>query len=646
MVMCEANGSHRHVNQALCKMLGYTLDEMLSLSPRDITHPEDRDISGEAMRRLWSGDQPVVSLEKRYLHKDGRTVWSATSVSVVRDGQGAVLYALGQTHDITEAKRATEELDRARQQMEQRVADGIRELRDAKTLQEKIFTGLNDAVIVVDATLWVIIYCNPAVKRVFGYEPNEMLGRTTAFLFEDEAAYTNFGHMTRAKLDGGGGNFDIEYPRLRKDGTVIDGDHTVIEIRDEAGERTAYVGIIRDITERKQAQRALAERETLYSTIIDTTSEGCLRVSGDGMIEDVNEALCVLLGYSRDDLLGRVATDLVDDANRAILLRKFEQHKKVDQLSGDLALVAKDGRDVYFRINATTLKNPDDGSFQGVFVFLADVTEGRALQKQLIRAQKIEAVGVMAGGIAHDFNNIISGVLGHAFLARMDLPEGNRAHFNLAQIEEAGTRARDLVRELMAFGRQQESTRAPTLVGVVILEVLKLIGASVPSTIQVRNHISAQEDFILADANQIYQVLMNLCNNAVDAIGADQGAIDINLKRVEITEKDLQSGLGLEPGPHVLLSVTDDGCGMDTKTQDHIFDPFYTTKEVGSGTGLGLSAVHGIVKDHKGAVRVQSAPGKGTTFELFFPWLDEAAFRAEQEARAAEMAPTADEQGG
>jgi nitrogen-specific signal transduction histidine kinase/ActR/RegA family two-component response regulator len=245
--------------------------------------------------------------------------------------------------------------------------------------------------------------------------------------------------------------------------------------------------------------------------------------------------------------------------------------------------------------------------------------ERAALQEQLRQAQKMEAIGTLAGGIAHDFNNILAGILGYAELASLDIPEGSEAKYNLQQSIKSTYRAKDLVQQILAFSRQSKQERKPLDIRPIIKEALKMLRASLPSTIEIRQNIEADWGAIEADPTQIHQVLMNLCTNAAHAMSENGGVLEVSLTKFDMDAGTSGVNSEIEPGPYLKLRVSDTGSGMPPEILSRIFDPYFTTKETGKGTGLGLAVVHGIVKSHRGAITVSSEPGKGTTFDIYFP---------------------------
>ncbi len=247
----------------------------------------------------------------------------------------------------------------------------------------------------------------------------------------------------------------------------------------------------------------------------------------------------------------------------------------------------------------------------------AGIERRRRLEAQLVQAQKLESLGTLAGGIAHDFNNLLTSILGFCELATITAGDNAAVQSDLNEIRAAGLRARDLVAQILTFSRQHNVTLVPLELAEPVAEALKLIRASTPSTVELVVRLASGR--VLADSTQIQQVVVNLCNNAAHAIGGRPGRIEISLDRISVSDSLAGEVPNLQPGPALRLTVADNGCGMDAATLERVFDPFFTTKPPGEGTGLGLSIVQGIVSSHHGALRARSAPGQGTTFELFFP---------------------------
>ena len=264
-----------------------------------------------------------------------------------------------------------------------------------------------------------------------------------------------------------------------------------------------------------------------------------------------------------------------------------------------------------------------------------EAEEARAkLEAQLRQAQKMEAIGTLAGGIAHDFNNILAAIMGNTEMALLDVKKNSHVGQRLAQILKASDRARELVKQILSFSRRSEQEKRKVKISPIIKEALKLLRASLPATIEIRQEIVAESGALLADPIQIHQVLMNLCTNAAHAMREKGGVLEVSLTDMELGPDRLAQVPDLNPGPYLKLTVRDTGHGIPPEIIGRIFDPYFTTKEPGEGTGLGLAVVLGIVKSHGGAVQVESEPGVGTAFHLYFPKVEVAATEREESSRA------------
>jgi PAS domain S-box-containing protein len=398
-------------------------------------------------------------------------------------------------------------------------------------------------------------------------------------------------------------------------------------VRHIKGFSTMTLSANKMIHEPKPSENALKISEATLRSIFNTAPIGIGLVS-NRVIKQVNEKLCYMLGYSQEALTEKNVGMLYpcQDEFERVEREKESQFRQKGTGTIETQWKQKDG-DVIDVILSWAVINPEDASVE-TFTAL-DITdqkrageERRNLQRMLQQAQKMEAIGTLAGGIAHDFNNLLSPILIQTEIALMDLPSDSLIRLNLEDVLDAGNRARDLVRQILAFSRQGEEERIPIKVGSVVKDALKLLRATLPVTIEITQDITAASDMVLADSTQIHQILMNLCTNASQAMQEKGGVLQVGLHRVDLDASAAAVIPDLSPGAYLKLLVSDTGEGMDCNTLERIFDPYFTTKKNHGGTGMGLAVVHGIVKSYEGAITVNSHRGEGTTFGIYFPCLE------------------------
>ncbi|MBN2122888.1 MAG: PAS domain S-box protein [Deltaproteobacteria bacterium] len=380
-----------------------------------------------------------------------------------------------------------------------------------------------------------------------------------------------------------------------------------------------------EIREREETEKALGESEAKYRELVQNANSIILRMDVQGRVTFFNEFAQRFFGYTEQEILGRNVVG-------AIVPETETTGRDLAQMIRDIGVdperyetnenenIRKNGERVWVAWTNRAIRD-EQGNIVEILCIGNDMSERKRLEAELRQSQKMEAIGTLAGGIAHDFNNILAAIIGYTELASLDLEDRDKAGHHLVQVHKATNRAKDLVKQILTFSRQTDQERRPTDIGLIVKEALKLLRATLPTTIDIRQEIEAQSGPVEADPTQIQQVVMNLCANAAHAMSDGGGILEVRLAKV-VLERDFTAlHPPLKPGHHLKLTVADTGMGMTEDLIHRIFEPYFTTKETGQGTGLGLAVVHGIVAGHGGAITVESRPGKGSSFHVFFPLL-------------------------
>jgi len=403
--------------------------------------------------------------------------------------------------------------------------------------------------------------------------------------------------------------------------TVASGVYSFITLKfpvfNDKGEVYAVGGVAFDITERKQAEEALRESEERLSSIYNITGDiiFMLDVKGEGEynFNTVNPAFLSATGLKAESVIGKNVKEVIPDSSLELVLNKYAQaiEKKTT--------IRWEESSEYPTGKRTALVTIDpifsvDGICKKLVGIVHDITDRKNMEQKLVQSQKMESIGQLAGGIAHDFNNILYPIIGFTQLSQNDLPNEHPIQENLKDILDGAMRARDLVKRILLFSRQKEHQLEPTLLQPIIKESYKLLRSSIPVNIDLTLDLYDGEDYVLCDSTEIHEIILNLCTNAFHAILEDKGKIIISLK-----EQKPNPELNLSPGGYLCLSVMDNGIGVPEKIRDKIFEPYVTTKDVGKGSGLGLSVVFGIVKSYKGGINIESNSLEWTKFNIFLP---------------------------
>ncbi len=578
------------------EMLGYESHEItMSFETwKQLCHPDDfQPALDRVLAALRSREETKYETEFRMRAKDGSWVWILSRGNVVeRSADGAPLLMCGTDTNITERKQAEEALRTSELELRSmfRAAPvGICLLRD------RVFARVNTVM-----------------TRMFGYATEELIGRSARMLYESQEDYFRVGKMLNSgawKL----GSLSTELRCRRKDGSLINIILNVAAI-DPADPSAGYVAMAMDITERKQAEEALRANRQLLHTVISNAPVILYAIDREGTITLADGKGLAAFGFRSSEIQGQSG---------------YERFRKMPEvlthirrvLSGEefSAIIEAGGfvHDVHYAplLSAT-------GEVDGAITVAVDVTERKKLEEQLSQAQKMEAIGRLAGGIAHDFNNILSAIVGYSELTRLALPDDAKARSFVGEVLQASERAKELVQQILVFSRQSEEQPQPIIVTPVVKEALKLVRASIPSTIEISQSIQTKDTVVLADPTRIHQIVMNLCTNAYHAMMERGGVLGVSTQEIEQTAERPVLDPQIPPGHYFLLTVSDTGPGIHPAIRDKIFDPYFTTKEKDKGTGLGLAVVHGIVERFGGKVEVVSSPGMGAVFRVILPVIE------------------------
>jgi len=467
------------------------------------------------------------------------------------------------------------------------------------------------------------LYISPQIEAMLGFSADEWLGdpglvlkqlhpddreRVLAEVFESRDT---------------GKPFCSEYRLLARDGHIVWVRDEAIVMRDEAGRPCFMQGLLLDISEQKRKEEMLQKSESKFRTIFERVAVGIALVSIDGQLVESNPALREMLRYGAEELRNRVFNEFIhpEDAVIDVDLDQELIAGKRDHYQIEKRFVRKDGGVVWCQLNVSLVRG---GQEERPFTIcmVEDITERKRLETQFFQSQKMETIGRLAGGIAHDFNNLLTVIKGYTQLSLSHIQEGDPCRENIEEINAAAERAAELTNQLLTFSRRQILDMKVLDLNTIVRGLEKMTGRIIGEDIEMVTVLDDHLGRVKTDPSQIEQVILNLVVNARDAMPAG-GKLAIETANVVLDETYARTHIGVAPGSYVMLSVSDTGCGMSPEIKELIFEPFFTTKEEGKGTGLGLSTIYGIVKQSGGNIWVYSEPGRGTTFKVYLPRVEE-----------------------
>ncbi|MGE0084942.1 MAG: PAS domain S-box protein [Desulfococcaceae bacterium] len=608
------DNAFRYVNPKFAEIFGYSVSEILNTkSFHDLAHPDDLPYVEEQIRRRLSGEVKSIRYKFRGIKKSGETIHiEVFGSSIFFREKPAVT---GTLMDITERKHAEDAL----RESEKRYRLLFHNLSSGFALHEIILDEKGNPR---DCRFLEV---NPAFEKLTGLKADKLVGKT---VLEVMPGIESYWIETYAKVATTG-----EARHFENYSRELDRYYAVTAYRPEPGR---FATIFMDITDRKLAEQELNK----LAEAVSQASEGIVITGTDGCIIYVNPAFSHITGYSREELIGKNPRIFKSGHQDAAFYRDmWEIILAGRRWSGRLVNKRKDSTLFTAECSIAPVKNQDGNIVNFVWI-TRDISKELELEKRVAQAQKMEAIGSLAGGIAHDFNNILFPIMGFSEMLLLDIPPENPAHDSIRQILTAAERARDLVKQILAFSRQSNPEKMPVRIQPVLKEVLKLSRATIPSNIEITNNIQKDCGLVSADPVQVHQIAMNLITNAYHAVEKKGGSIHMELKEREFGEED-RPGPMMKAGKYLCLTVSDTGTGIDKAIISKIFDPYFTTKPMGKGTGMGLSVVHGIVKEYGGDIRVYSEVGKGTAFHVYLPLLEE--IKGERELHEIREYPTGSE---
>jgi len=638
----------RYVNNAAVELTGYSREEFAAMNFWDIVHPEHRELVKARGLARQQGDAPPRRYQFKIVRKDGAVRWIDFSAdSITFEGRPA---GIGAAFDITRQKQIEEELQASRARLEELVAQRTAELRESEERFRALAENSLDVIMRFDRS-FRHLYANPIVESQTGIPAREFIGKThrelgfpeelCAFWEEamDAVFRTGRTHRVEFQLPSRIWIDWLLIPETRPDGSVASvitaarditerkqaeeelrrhRDHLAELVEEATAElREANQQLNREIRERQRVEAALRQSEARYRSLYDNATIGLYRTTPDGRIELANPAMVRMLGFSSFEELAQRDVETVGFTEEFPRQRFKELLERQGEVIGlEYPMRRADGTLIWVRENARVVR-AEDGRIAYYEGTVEDTTQRRILEERLRQAEKMEALGTCAGGVAHDFNNLLMATRGAADLLAKQIGDNRAAQAELDIIRRAVARGAELANALLVFARRRALEMQEMQISQVVTELLPMLQRVLPENIAIES-FDQGAGTVRGDRGQLEQILMNLASNARDAMPRG-GTITIHTSSVSLEPGEKAERLGLPPGPYVKLSFRDTGVGMDPETQARAFEPFFTTKAPGSGTGLGLATVYGLVQQHGGAIQVESAVGVGTRVDIYLP---------------------------
>ncbi len=490
-------------------------------------------------------------------------------------------------------------------------------LRDTEKIFRPFVEAAPVAILLSDET-GKIVFLNAAAEKLYGYENEELFGKPVEVLIPERFRNTHVENRQKHVQNGHtrGMGTDINIWALCKDGTEFPADISLKHIT--INNQKFTICFIIDIRKHKQLEDALRNSEARYRRLFEDDLTGNFVIDPFGQITMCNLSFAKIFGFAtKHDVYGKNFFDFFSDPEiRRQFIENITKHGKI--ALQELRLQRRDEKIIYVLANIVG-RFDKNGHLTAIRGFLSDITRRQEIESQLMQAQKMESLGILAGSIAHDFNNIITVIKGYTDILLTNLKVDDPQRKNVEKIQQANKQAMLLIRQIQAFSHKQEIQPQVIDINVAIMNISEMLQRLISKKIRLKFNLARQISNVMIDIVQVEQVIMNLVVNARDAMLPAGGDLTINTLNAELNAQQLMGHEDVKPGKYVMLSVKDTGIGMDPQTKARIFEPFFTTKPRDKGTGLGLSTVYGIVKQNTGHIEVETAAGEGTTFNIYFP---------------------------
>ena len=597
-----------YVNPKFADIFGYTVEECINtMLFHDLIHPDDLKLVQEQVRKRLAGEISSIQYEFRGIKKNKAMIHvEIYGSTIVYKGLPA---ATGTILDITKRKQAEQALLKSEHQM------------------QTIIEHSNELFYIHD-TNHILTYVSPTSQAFLGYPPEEMKRKWTKLATDNPINLKGI-EFTEKAIKTGKIQKPYQLELKKKDGSIVLVEVDESPVKDATGKVVEISGALRNVTLKKQTENRLIKSEKRFRDLFNSINDLIYTQDIEGRFTSVNPAMCKAFDHKEDKLIGRPTSDFMKSEFVSAFKNDYlEPLKKNGHHEGTTIYFKRNGEKIYIEYRSVLVQAENcepfiSGTGRDITQKILSERKVATLQEQVIQSQKMESIATLTGGIAHDFNNILYIIFGNTELALEETPKNSPAYAKLEEIKSASIRAEGIIKQLLNFSRKTDQKLKPISAVTVIQNALSFLRSTIPATIKIREHLTQANITILANPIQINQILMNLCANASQAMKKTGGTLDVTVEKTTIKENSVTNFPDLIAGEYAKITITDMGPGIDPKIMNRIFDPYFTTKGKEKNSGMGLSIVHGIVKNHNGAILVDSEIAQGTTITLLFPVVDE-----------------------